>query len=393
MKKICAILCICNLFVGSILVTACSTTNQSKQLDMIEEHYRTIQKSIVVDYDIIKENAYRVDWSPCLNLIVFDKQQSDGYNDVFLMNPDGTGEICLTETSLLPKGHKGCAAWHPSGEYIVFTCQKEKYFGSKISILKKWLNKLGVAGEGLNCDLWVMTKDGDNFWQLTNLPTKQRFFDRQPYTGIIHPHFSHDGTKLLWTERKDDADNKWGEWTINIADFLVENNEPKLGNIQVFQPGDTPCFYESHGFSLDDKKIIFSGNLIEGQDENHLDIYTLDLETEELVGLTNSLDEWDEHAHYSPDGLNIVWMSSDGFGISTRRDWWNELKTEYWMMKSDGTSKTKITFYNENVDDNERIICSDCSWNAEGTKLATTMLIVKGEERFGGIAILDFSNV
>jgi hypothetical protein len=37
------------------------------------------------------------------------------------------------------------------------------------------------------------------------------------------------------------------------------------------------------------------------------------------------------------------------------------------------------------------VICSDCSWNADGTKLATTMLIIDGDAITGGIAILDFS--
>lgn len=164
-----------------------------------------------------------------------------------IMNPDGSGEKCLTTGLVLPQGHKGCMDWHPSGEYIVFTCQKEKYFGKHLPFLSKWLDKLATPGIGINCVLWVMRSDGSRFWRLTDFPIKTRFFDKQPYTGVFHPHFSHDGTKLFWTERVGGG-GELGEWTLNVADLYVANNEPLLENISVYQPGFTPCFYESYGF-------------------------------------------------------------------------------------------------------------------------------------------------
>ncbi|HDM67257.1 MAG TPA: hypothetical protein ENG62_02590, partial [Thermoplasmatales archaeon] len=341
---------------------------------------------------IIRENGYRVSWSHTLDLIVFDEKQRDGYYDIYTMKPDGSDVKCLTDTPLLPRGHKGCAEWHPSGDYIVFTCQKEEYFGSKIPFLRNLFDKLAAPGRGFNCDLWVMNKDGTRFWRLTDLPTKQNLFDKQDYTGVIHPHFSHDGTKLVWSERVGSADNKWGRWVLKVADFIVDGDDIHLENITVYQPGSNqPCFYEAHGFSVDDKKIIFSGNLEPGQDENHLDIYTLDLETKALTRLTETLDEWDEHAQYSPDGKYIVWMSSNGYGIGCEKDWWNHLRTDYWVMKSDGSCKRQLTFYNSNSE--YRVICSDCSWNSDGTKLAGTVLVIGENYKKGGIIILDLSDI
>jgi len=390
MKKILIALSICVLLVGMSTVSALFTLKIASQPTISISQMNVANEKFCVDDLLVKEDGYRVDWLHNLDLITFDKMRSDGYYDVYVMNPDGTEEQCITDNPNIPDGHKGCPAWHPSGEYIVFTCEKEKYFGKRLFLLSRWLSKLAVPGEGVNCDLWVMKSDGSEFWQLTNLPTKTRFLDKQPYTGVLHPHFSHDGTKLFWTERVGQG-KKWGEWTINVADFVIEGDNPCLDNIKVYQPGNVPCFYESHGFSLDDKKIIFSGNLEVDQDENHLDIYILDLETEELVRLTDSMDEWDEHAHYSPDGEKIVWMSSNGYGMSTVREWWDVLRTDYWMMNANGSEKTQLTFYNFDLEDDERVICSDCSWNADGTKLATTMLIVDGDAITGGIAILDFS--
>jgi Tol biopolymer transport system component len=381
MKKILIVLSICILLAGVQTTLALSTLKKANQPNFTNENF--------ILEDLVKEDGYRVDWSHNLDRIAFDHKEADGYYDIYTMNPDGTDEQCLTNNPTIPQGHKGCAAWHLSGDYIVFTCEKEKYFGKHMFILSRMLSKLAVPGEGINCDLWLMNSDGSEFWQLTDIKTKTRLFDRQPYTGVLHPHFSHDGKKIFWTERVGRG-AKWGEWTLNIADFVTEGGNPCLENITTYQPGNTPCFYESHGFSVDDKKIIFCGNLEAGQDENHIDIYTLDLETEELVRLTDSIDEWDEHAHYSPDGEKIVWMSSNGHGMNTARKWWNYLKTDYWTMNADGSNKTQLTFYNSDPGDDMRVICSDCSWNADGTKLATTMLIIDGDDVTGGIAILDF---
>ena len=343
-----------------------------------------------VNITFIKKEGYRVDWSPVLNRIAFDMKQEDGYYDIYLMNPDGTAELCLTDVPDLPLGHKGCAAWHPSGDYIVFTCEKEHYFGQHVPVLKRWLSNLATPGSGINCDLWVMNREGTQFWQLTTLPTKTRFFERQCYTGVLHPHFSTDGTKLLWSERVAGGGDKWGEWVLNVAEFSFTEGTPSLHNVTTYQPGDGPCFYESHGFSPDGTAILFSGNPIKDQDVNHLDIYRYDLYSGETVRLTDAPGEWDEHAHFSPDGEWIVWMSSSGYGMNTERRWWDYLKTDYWMMTADGSQKTKISFYNENTSElDTRVICSDCSWNADGTKIATTLLIMEGDISYGGIGILD----
>jgi Tol biopolymer transport system component len=371
--------------IGGILWMSCSTITCGSEVILDNEYEAWCNVNIT----FIKKEGYRVDWSTALDRIVFDMKQEDGYYDIYVMNPDGTDEQCLTDAQNLPLGHKGCATWHPSGDYIVFTCEKERYFGQRIPVLRRLLNHLATPGSGINCDLWMMNREGTQFWQLTDIPTKTRLFEREPYTGVLHPHFSRDGTKLLWSQRIGGGSDKWGEWTLNVAEFSLSKGTPSLHNVTTYQPGDGPCFYESHGFSPDGTAILFSGNLIKGQDVNHLDIYTYNLNTGETRRLTDAPDEWDEHAHFSPDGKRIVWMSSRGYGMNTERRWWDYLKTDYWIMTADGSQKTKISFYNEDCEEDTRVICSDCSWNPEGTKIATTLLITEGETSYGGIGILD----
>lgn len=335
----------------------------------------------------IKEDGGRVDWSHSgNNLIAFDKLGADGYFDVYVMKPDGSDENCLTDKpGLLPQKHNGQPAWHPSGEYIVFEAEKEFHYGSS-----NW----SVPGSGINCDLWVVTSDGNSFYQLTNLPLL-------PLRGVLHPHFSHDGSKLFWAERLGPG-GMWGVWALKVADFIVDINEVRLENIRTYQPGSQHLWYESHGFSQDDAKVIFSGNLELGQNETGMDIYTLDLSTQELKRLTTTMVDWDEHAHYSPDGKKIVWMSSMGYSFDPDKmefplGYWGtpaDLKTDYWIMNANGSDKRRLTYFNEPGHPEYiggQAIASDCSWSPDGNKLVALVLDVQKWNPM--IVIIEFNAV
>ena len=45
---------------------------------------------------IVERQAKTVDWSPLNSRIVFGKWGVDGYVDVYVMNPDGSEQECLT---------------------------------------------------------------------------------------------------------------------------------------------------------------------------------------------------------------------------------------------------------------------------------------------------------
>jgi Tol biopolymer transport system component len=50
-----------------------------------------------------------------------------------------------------------------------------------------------IPGFGDRSDIWVMLADGSKAWQLAQ--TEDIKSD-----GVLFPKFSHDGTKLAWTE-------------------------------------------------------------------------------------------------------------------------------------------------------------------------------------------------
>lgn len=57
--------------------------------------------------------------------IVSDRAGADKYFDLWVMNPDGSGQRNLTEGKLdLPGRHTGQPAWHPSGPFIAFQAEK-----------------------------------------------------------------------------------------------------------------------------------------------------------------------------------------------------------------------------------------------------------------------------
>lgn len=312
-----------------------------------------------IEYNIkittITEKGGRVDWSHALNVIAFDKRGDDGFYDVYIMNPDGSGEYCLTDTPLLPDHHIGNPAWHPTGAWLVFQVVNTDLIPSSLDTEK--VNQYTNPGAGWLNNLWVMDRNGEFFYQLTDVYEKG---------SVLHAHFSHDGKKLMWAERiGGDTIGVAGVWTLKVADFVTEP-QPHLVNIGSFTPGEQQIVCESHGFSYDDTKILFCGNLEKGQPPRGWDIYDLDLETQELTRLTDTFYDWDEHAHYSPDGKKIVWMSSTGYDIG------NTLMADFWIMNSDGLNKHQLTFFNIPGHSHYRgfpIVAGDSSWSPDGNRI------------------------
>ncbi|MBE9479180.1 MAG: PD40 domain-containing protein, partial [Chloroflexi bacterium] len=346
----------------------CGEINEpAEELSSDPPSQERLVKSITV---LVDEIGGRVDWSHESDLIAFSKTSEDGYFDLYIMNPDGTNQRCLTcDKPQVPQKNNGQPAWHPSGEFIVFQAQDpDLEVPPSVQYLEAYMTQ---GGAGIHNNLWLTNKNGTEFFQLTHIKSGE---------GTLHPHFSHDGSKLFWTEREK-CDNG-GQWILKIADFVVNDTGPHLENEISFRPrGEEETFYESHGFTLDDRKVIFSADFGRA-DKFDMDIWIMDLETLELTQLTDSIYVWDEHAQISPDGKKIIWISSQGYEWPASEEWTQALKTDYWIMDIDGSNKQRLTFFNEpgypEYDQQERIIAADSSWNEDGTKIVATLGVMKG---------------
>lgn len=350
-------------FVISSGVTAAGASNDpsqpsaqySKELEQIIGSVKS-PRSLVKKVAILREAGGRVAWSPQGDLIAIDKKGADGYYDLYLIRPDGSDwEQCLTcdTNGVIPSGHSGQPAWHPSGNYLVFQAQKKQ-------TVRSWGKSLAAQpGLGRYTDLWLIEVGTKRFFQLTHTADTD-------HTGILHPHFSHDGTKLTWTQmyQKPGFGQEAGYWKLHVADVRFVSGIPKLSNEQSYQPG-RPGFYENDGLTPDGKKLLFSSSF---EEEKGLklfklgNIYQYDIREKRLETLAR--EKYNEVPRYYPGRNRMIWMTS--------RENANN-GTDYWSMNSDGSDKRRVTdFNNPNLPTYEKkmIISADSSFSPDGKRLA-----------------------
>lgn len=304
---------------------------------------------------LIADNGGRVDWS-ANNLIAYDQQDKDGWFQVWTMKPDGNGKHCVTCGEGFPRLHNGNPAWHPSGKYIVFQSLDENI---KVPWLWGKLYRVYTGpGAGVNNNIWIASANGKRAWQMTVLGKGK---------GVLHPHFSHDGKTLIWAEMTDTKPKPFGSWVIRKGSFMERGGGPALTDVETLTPGNLG-FYETHGFTPDDKSILFTGREKDAKG-NELDIYRYDFDGGKLTRLTDpKLEAWDEHAQVSPDGTKILWMSSMDITPNTKGPF---VKTDYWMMNIDGSDKKRITRFNDKSAPEYipgLVVCADSSWSPDGKK-------------------------
>ncbi len=279
-----------------------------------------------------QEHGLDVSWDQSgSNLIAYSKKGADTYYDIYYSNPDGSGTVCLTcNHDSLPNKHICMPDWHPSGKWLIMAVEKAVHPGSSTDAL---------PGFGAYCDIWIMNKQGTKAYKIVDIPND---YDH----GVIAPRFSHNGKKIIWTDRKVQPNflnlhQQAGYWVIKTADFgfRASDSMPEISNIRTIEPVANN-FYETYGFSPDDSRIIFCSNM---NYPTFLDehIYTIDTLGNNILKLTSA--DYNEHGFYKPDGSKIVWMSS------TKSTYGG---TDWWMMDVDGSNKRRLTYMNE--PDNEQ---------------------------------------
>lgn len=320
-------------------------------------------------------------WSPDGSLIAFNKLVNNVY-EIFTMKPDGLGVVCLTcnKPQLPQNGHKGQPYWHPNGKYIVFTVQNTNY-----KPIYKGYAEQPDAGRSHN--VWMMTKDGEEFWQLTDYPQNW---------GVIKPTFSNGGAKVFWNEEymmEKYPKGKWtdimrhpgsywnlltfifrrgeelGAWRVVYADLAFDNEGPKISNIKKINPPENFTLLEASGFTADDQGFIYSYADLKRMGGWDLwgDIITSDLAGQNLKYLTFSVYNHDENAEYSPNGQKIAWSSSPGLPGAGGVD--------IYLMDADSENKSQLTHFGEKSNKDylgDDYSCRELGWSPDGTQIAVS---------------------
>lgn len=240
---------------------------------------------------------------------------------------------------------------------------------------------------GINQNLWIIKLDGTNEEMIYNSLLNQ---------ACLHPHFTPDGTKLIFSQRiatgqsipayaniSPGGENPWNGWQMHIADFNINNNVNginRLTNHRAIGIG-TGGFYETNQVS--NNKIYYSRTV--GGAAYVDDLYSINIDGTNEIQLLTSPSTWDEHGSFSPSGNSYVFISS------RINPYWNypninatasTVEIELYMIKTSDlpiitttynlnplNKIIQLTNFNKLGDRNKRYLVSDYEWNKLGNSI------------------------
>jgi len=345
-----------------------STTDSADTVDTANlYHFNGQGKVCPRIVSLVEKTGGRVDWGGN-NQIAFDQFDTNSKHfQAWIMNADGSSPRAVTSlNSTLAQNDAGNPAWHPSGNYLVVQAADiapPPWSSLKPDIYRRAIN----PGLGFNNDLWITSIDASHAAALTHLDTGH---------GVLNPHFSRSGDYLLWSEMVEGHPQKW---VMRLAKFRVDSDGPHLTDIKTLDPLNN-AFYGADDFSPDDKQILFSTTK-DAADTTHRSIVRMDLATGKTKYLTDAGDvEWNENAHYSPDGTKILWTSSRGIEQKPDR---KVNRTDVWIMRADGSDPERLTFFNQPGTPEFRHafnVVGDLSWSPDAKWFAAFLISrIKGQ--------------
>lgn len=324
---------------------------------------------------LLKASGGRLDWSRQGDRIAFDQAGPDGLYDIYLMSAEGTGETCLTcEHYDFRRVNVLNPTWHPSGEYLVVQVQES---ARKMGMD---LRQLASPHRGLRSELWVIPRNGHGGWQLTQV------FERGG--AVLDPHFSHEASQLVWSERLTNRDPPWGEWGVRVAEFEIRRQLPRLGKIRTFRPGNGNGLVVAHGFTPDDRGLLVSAIPKPGLPESSMDILRFDLASETSEPLTASPDQRDDLAASVPHSDHLVWASDRnlaqiGHGQRLTRH------SDLWLRSASGLRQERLTFFNDPASEHflGEALIDDLAWSDDGKRLF--LHVVSARDGDGAVTVSE----
>ncbi|MBA3426064.1 MAG: PD40 domain-containing protein [Rubrobacter sp.] len=222
-------------------------------------------------------------WKPGGAKLAFDSNRadpdptdSDAINDIFKMNPDGTGIVKLTHSDSFSSD----AGWSPDGSKIAFASDRRNGAGRQ--------------------EIFVMDADGSHVRRVSTLP-EAALYD-------LAPRFSPNGKQLVFTRYRTDPGTS--------ALFTVRVDGSGLRQLTPWGNGAGDADWSPGG-----KKLVFEAYPNKGC---FGEIYTVEADGQHLTNITdNRCRSGSADPVWSPNGKKILFMSAHafsggfGFGLAT----------------------------------------------------------------------------
>jgi Tol biopolymer transport system component len=224
-------------------------------------------------------------WKPGGAKLAFESNRADpdptdrnAINDIFTMNPDGSGVVKLTHSEDV----SDAAAWSPDGSQIAFGSDRRN---------GAWRR-----------EIYVMDADGSNVRRVSTLPANAEL--------DTAPRFSPDGRRLVFTRYINESA------PVRSALFTVRVDGGGLKQLTPWGNGAGDADWSPSG-----KKLVFEAN---PNNRCYGDVYTVDSDGQHLKNITdNRCDGGIADPVWSPNGHKILFSQARefsggfGFGLAT----------------------------------------------------------------------------
>jgi Tol biopolymer transport system component len=241
-------------------------------------------------------------------------------NDLFVVEPDGTGRQRLTDT---PHKHEFGPAWNPAGARIVFWRARAPFGPGSVWRMDadgSHVRRLTPAGLDARDPAWspggdrvvydaeqdlftIRASDGGGRVRVTDTPN----------VGEFEPAWSPAGGRIVYTRSTAQGD---------VGDLFVTD----LATGHVTHLTASPDYDHQAAWSPDGSQVVFERDF-----DDHFSIFVVNADGSDLHRVSAG-PHFDTGPAFSPDGTKIVFGSDRG----------GSFFDDLWLMKADGSNKRRI---------------------------------------------------
>ena len=273
-----------------------------------------------------------------------DALDTTSVQNIWVMNPDGSGAMPLTRLTTFSPTGSGNPVWSPDGSKIAFESSRA-------------LDGSDAENTNRTSNIWVMNADGSNPRPLTRI-TAARGASNQPA-------WSRDGSKIAFQSARaldgsDAANPTLNLWVMNAdgsgATPLTRLRATYAGTLSAFSP--------------DGSKVVFgSERALDGSDvpntNRTVNLWVINVDGSGETPLTRltALNSHSGFPTFSPDGSKIAFTSRralDGSDADNLNNTQN-----IWVINADGSGATPVTRLTASGAD-----CFYNEWSPDGGKIA-----------------------